>query len=103
MARREQFHQTVLVSNLDDYSNATQSYLHGVQAYLSAVAQAGHGALAALYLQVHRANNFRTSGANRIAELPRRPEVVRPAVRAVDSAAAEDRHISDADLAMTPH
>ena len=50
VARREQFHQTVLVSNLNDYSNATQGFLTSVREHTGA---SSHGALAALYQQVH--------------------------------------------------
>lgn len=48
VARREQFHQTVLVSNLSGYNNATQSYLDAAGDRLGSA----HAGLAALMHQV---------------------------------------------------
>ena len=95
MARREQFHQTVLVSNLNDYSNVTQSYLHGVQEYLSTVVQAGHGALAALHLQV-QAQIALLSDLDVLKLFALLFVLLIPLLLSTG-------HISDADPAMTPH
>jgi len=66
-----------------------------VQEYLSAVAQAGHGALAALYLQV-QAQTALLSYLDVLKLFALLFVLLIPLLLSTG-------HISDADLAMTPH